>query len=46
MFGIRHGGLESVALVGGLMVLTLISLWTVANGGLDRLPADQHTVAA
>jgi hypothetical protein len=26
MFGIGHGGLESVALVGGLMVLTAINL--------------------
>ncbi len=42
MFGIGHGGLESVLQVGGLMVLALISLWTAANGGLNQLPDDQR----
>jgi len=46
LFGIGHGGLESVLLVGGLMVLTLISLWAAANGGLDQLPEDQRAAAS
>jgi uncharacterized membrane protein YhfC len=46
MFGIGHGGLESVLLVGGLMVLALISLWGAANGGLNQLPDDQRAAAA
>src|SRR5579871_368416 len=46
MFGIGHGGLESVVLVGGLMVLGLVSLWTAANGGLNQLPDDQRAAAA
>jgi len=45
MFGIGHGGLESVLLVGGLMVLALISLWAAANGGLNQLPEDQRAAA-
>jgi len=45
MFGIGHGGLESVVLVGGLMVLALFSLWSVANGGLAQLPEDQRALA-
>ena len=45
MFGIGHGGLESVLLVGGLMVLALISLWAAANGGLNQLPDDQRAAA-
>jgi uncharacterized membrane protein YhfC len=45
MFGIGHGGLESVLLVGGLMVLALVSLWAAANGGLNQLPDDQRAVA-
>jgi uncharacterized membrane protein YhfC len=45
MFGIGHGGLESVLLVGGLMALALISLWAAANGGLNQLPEDQRAAA-
>jgi uncharacterized membrane protein YhfC len=45
MFGIGHGGLESALLVGGLMVLALISLWAAANGGLNQLPDDQRAAA-
>jgi len=45
MFGIGHGGLESVLLVGGLMMLALISLWAAANGGLNQLPDDQRAAA-
>jgi uncharacterized membrane protein YhfC len=45
MFGIGHGGLESALLVGGMMVLALISLWTAANGGLNQLPDDQRAAA-
>jgi uncharacterized membrane protein YhfC len=32
-YGIGHGGIES-ALIGGLMLLALVNLWTMANGGL------------
>ena len=45
MFGIGHGGLESVLLVGGLMVLTLFSLFAAANGGLAQLPEDPRAAA-
>jgi uncharacterized membrane protein YhfC len=46
MYGIGHGGLESILLVGGMMALALVSLWAAANGGLDSLPDDQRAAAA
>jgi len=46
MFGIGHGGLESAVLVGGLMVIALVSLWSAANGGLNQLQDGQRAAAA
>ena len=45
MYGIGHGGLESVVLVGGLMLVGLINLWAIANGGVNQLPEDQRATA-
>jgi len=46
MYGLGHGGLESIVLVGGLTLLGLINLWSLANGGLAQLPEDQRALAA
>jgi uncharacterized membrane protein YhfC len=46
MYGLGHGGLESMVLVGGLTLVGLINLWSVANGGLSQLPEDQRALAA
>lgn len=46
MFGIGHGGLESAVLVGGLMLVGLVNVWTLANGGLNQLPDDQREATA
>ena len=46
MYGLGHGGLESIVLVGGLTLLGLINLWSVASGGLSQLPEDQRALAA
>jgi uncharacterized membrane protein YhfC len=46
MYGIGHGGLESVVLVGGLTLFSLINLWNLANGGLTQVPEDQRALAA
>ncbi len=46
MYGLGHGGLESIVLVGGLTLLGLINLWSMASGGLAQLPEDQKALAA
>ena len=46
MYGLGHGGLESIVLVGGLTLIGLINLWSVASGGLTQLPEDQRARAA
>jgi uncharacterized membrane protein YhfC len=46
MYGLGHGGLESIVLVGGLTLVGLINLWSIAAGGLTQLPEDQRTLAA
>ena len=46
MYGLGHGGLESVVLVGGLTLVGLINIWSIASGGLAQLPEDQRALAA
>ena len=46
MYGLGHGGLESIVLVGGLSLFALINLWSIATGGLAQLPEDQRALAA
>ena len=46
MYGLGHGGLESIVLVGGLTLFGLINLWSVASGGLAQLPEEQRALAA
>ena len=46
MYGLGHGGLESIVLVGGLTLVGLINLWSLASGGLSQLPEDQRALAA
>jgi uncharacterized membrane protein YhfC len=45
MYGLGHGGLESIVLVGGLTLIGLINLWSIASGGLTQLPEDQRALA-
>jgi uncharacterized membrane protein YhfC len=46
MYGLGHGGLESIVLVGGLTLIGLVNLWSIASGGLTQLPEDQRALAA
>jgi len=46
MYGLGHGGLESIVLVGGLTLIGLINLMSIASTGLTRLPEDQRALAA
>jgi uncharacterized membrane protein YhfC len=46
MYGLGHGGLELIVLVGGLTLIGLINIWSVASGGLAQLPVDQRALAA
>jgi uncharacterized membrane protein YhfC len=46
MYGLGHGGLESIVLVGGMTLVGLINLWSIASGGLAQLPEDQRALAA
>ncbi len=41
MYGLGHGGLESILLVGGLGLLTLINLIALSNMSPSALPPDQ-----
>lgn len=43
MYGLGHGGLESILLVGGLGLLTLVNLSVLSSLDLNSLPAAQHT---
>lgn len=42
MYGLGHGGLESILLVGGLDLLTLINVIILSSINLNSLPASQH----
>jgi uncharacterized membrane protein YhfC len=44
MYGLGHGGLESIVLVGGLVLLTLINLIALSNMDLNLLPPAQRTL--
>jgi uncharacterized membrane protein YhfC len=45
MYGIGHGGLESIG-IGGLALASLLGLLVLTDGGLDALPVEQRAVAA
>ncbi len=42
MYGLGHGGLESILLVGGLSLLTLVNVVVLSSINLSALPAAQH----
>lgn len=46
MYGIGHGGLESIVLVAGLAILTLTELLIFSIAGLDIVPAAQRPLLA
>jgi uncharacterized membrane protein YhfC len=46
MYGLGHGGFESIVLVGGMMLIGIINLWSFANGGFAQLSEDQKALAA
>jgi uncharacterized membrane protein YhfC len=45
MYGLGHGGLESIVLIGGGTLLTIYSLSSLAAGGLATLSPDQQAAA-
>src|SRR5215468_794993 len=46
MYGLGHGGLESIVLVGGLAVLSLVNILVLSSTGLSSIPAAQRTQVA
>lgn len=46
MYGLGHGGFESIALVGGLLLVTVINVLYLSNTRLNSLPAAQGEVVA
>jgi uncharacterized membrane protein YhfC len=44
MYGLGHGGLESMLLVGGLLLLTLFNLLFLSIKGLNFVPASQRAL--
>jgi len=46
MYGLGHGGLESILLVGGLAILSLINVIVLSSIGLNAIPATQRAQAA
>jgi uncharacterized membrane protein YhfC len=42
MYGLGHGGLESIVLVGGLGLISLVNILVLSNINLNILPASQH----
>jgi uncharacterized membrane protein YhfC len=42
MYGLGHGGLESIVLVGGLGLVSLVNILVLSNINLNMLPASQH----
>src|SRR6185312_119777 len=46
MYGLGHGGLESILLVGGLSLLTLVNVVVLSSINLNALPAAQHAQVA
>ncbi len=43
MYGIGHGGIESVVLVGALGLLSLVNIFVTSNSNLNALTTSQHT---
>ena len=46
MYGLGHGGLESVVLVAGLSSIQLINVWLLSSTNLGIVPAAQRGLAA
>ncbi len=46
MYGLGHGGLESVALVGVLAAITLLNVWLIVSTNGAIVPAAQRATAA
>lgn len=46
MYGLGHGGLESVVLVAGLSILQLVNVWLVISTNLGIIPVSQRATAA
>jgi len=46
MYGLGHGGLESIVLVGGLALLSLINILVLSSIGLSSIPLAQRAQAA
>jgi uncharacterized membrane protein YhfC len=46
MFGLGHGGFESMVLTSGLMLLTVFNVQALLGGGLEQLPPEQRAPAA
>ncbi len=46
MYGLGHGGLESILLVGGLALVNLISIIALSSIGLSSIPLAQRAQAA
>lgn len=44
MYGIGHGGLESMVLVGGASLLTVLNVIVLSATNLNSLPASQHAL--
>src|SRR5436305_1835612 len=44
MYGIGHAGLESMVLVGGLLILTLLQVMILSTMNLNTLPASQYAL--
>ena len=42
MYGLGHGGLESMVFVGGLTLLTLVNVLVISTRNLNALPLSQH----
>jgi uncharacterized membrane protein YhfC len=42
MYGLGHGGLESIVLVGGLGLVSLVNILVLSSINLNILPASQH----
>lgn len=46
MYGLGHGGLEAILLVGGLALVTLLNVYLIASTKGAIVPAGQRTLAA
>jgi uncharacterized membrane protein YhfC len=42
MYGVGHGGLESMVLTAGLALIMLFNVQALLSGGLDQVPAEQR----